>query len=249
VQDPACKYVEGCPPEWQAITIHHLLTHTSGISDTPGEISPSPTPVTVDLSFEQLFDLMKATPLSFEPGSQFLYSNLGYVVLGHIIEQVSGEDYAGFVGRHILTPLGMANSSFGPAGPGATRAVGYLVPGKPAPVELRSMIFPAGGMFSTASDLFLWDQALYTEKLLSKASLDAIFTPNLQEYGYGWLIHSGVFGKEIAHNGEILGFVSGINRYVDRHSTVIVLSNDELADVTSPTSITSRLAHILFKQR
>jgi len=272
VQDRACKYVQGCPPAYQSITIHHLLTHTSGITDlTSSDVATAtPPPGLVDMSFQQMFDLIKGRPLAFEPGSKFAYSNTGYAMLGHIIKQVSGEEYTNFISNHILAPLGMANSNFDrpdtAAGTGIdsgakNRAIGYSEPGKPAQLVVGSLIDPVGGLWSTAGDLFLWDQALYTDKLLSKASLSAIFTPNLQEYGYAWVISEGSSGRMTWHDGEAPGFVSIIyryERYIDSpdrgptsgdnssNSTVIVLSNDESANLNS---IQSALALMLFKQR
>jgi CubicO group peptidase (beta-lactamase class C family) len=117
VQDPICNYIAGCPAAWQDITIHHLLTHTSGLSSersseryqsndsSTGELGMPPDPA-------YFLGLEPALPLDTRPGEQFAYNNLGYILLAHIIEQVSGQSYAGFLEKAIFTPLNMHNTGY-----------------------------------------------------------------------------------------------------------------------------------------
>jgi CubicO group peptidase (beta-lactamase class C family) len=253
VRDSVCKYVPDCPRDWTEITLHHLLTHTSGIQDLLSfpdfqQTMALPSPVA------QTVNRFKNKPLDFRPGTKFKYSNSGYVLLGYIIELVSGRPYEAYLRENIFEPLKMSNS-------GSdhndliivNRAAGYTKrDGGVINAPYIDMSIPTGGgsLYSTAEDLFLWDQALYTEKLVTKKSLAAMFTPYATaDWGdgaaYGWFV-----GRDKS-NHNYLGFVGGINgfaaqimRYPDEKLLVVVLSNFSFAPVID---IERDLADIVFR--
>jgi CubicO group peptidase (beta-lactamase class C family) len=231
VQDSVCKFIEDCPPAWQPITLHHLLTHTSGL---PENFSIQDL-MSLTLSRNPMRDgleMIKTRPLQSTPGETYQYSSVGYNMLGYILEQVSGRKYEDYLREKIWSPLGMNDTGQDHESLLVKRrATGYFSPTARAqylPIDLAAY---AGGLYSTVEDLYRWDQALYTEQLLPKSALDTVFTPHQGDYGYGWTIIKGEWGTVIAHNGGVPGFASNISRYVDRKATVIILSNLESAPI------------------
>ena len=246
VQDSICKYLQPCPESWQPITIHHLLTHTSGLPNFM---------YTVNLTEEERaysplsrdIDRLRKGSLEFAAGTKFNYCNSGYVLLGHIIEKVSGKSYGDFVRESIFEPLKMVNTGYDYNGLILKhRAEGYSLRGDTlitAPFVDMSVPFAAGGLYSTVEDLYLWDQALYTEKLISKKSLEMMFTPFKQNYGYGWYIDEPLKRKGFSHGGRIAGYMNSIERFPDEKLTVIVMSN---LDTVYAGRVTRNLATIAF---
>jgi D-alanyl-D-alanine carboxypeptidase len=235
VDDPVSKYVENAPEAWKNITIHHLLSHTSGIpsyTDTPE--FPKPKFMRVPLTPLEIAMLSKDKPLEFQPGEKWKYDNTGYVLLGYIIEKVSGEKYGDYVKKHIFDRLDMKDSGYDWSKPVIHhRASGYSWNGKNyVNADYLDMSLPhaAGSLYSTLDDLYRWDRALYTEKILSKKSLDKMFTPVKNDYAYGWFVTKTKDHTRVTHGGGINGFATMINRYPDQDAVVIVLSNVENAD-------------------
>jgi CubicO group peptidase (beta-lactamase class C family) len=245
VQDPICKYIPDCPAAWKTITIHHLLTHTSGIPDPPDladyqktEATPSPP--------EQLILRFKDKPLDFQPGEKWSYSNSGYALLGAIIERVSGQSYEDFLQKNIFEPLKMVNTGYDHNR--SDLAVGYVSSGriKANSVDM-SLPYAAGGLYSTVEDLYRWDQALYTEQLVPQRALDTMFTahasvPDSDEsgYGYGWFIGEYMNRRNISHGGGWVGYTSLIDRYPDDKVTVIVLTNQANVDPATISDIVEK---------
>jgi hypothetical protein len=180
-------------------------------------------------TMEQVIARFKDEPLRFAPGEKFEYSNSGYVLLAAVIEKAGGMPYGEFIRRNIFDPLGMKDSgmdSHTTVIP--NRATGHY--GTGTEVIQASHLFieytsGAGALYSTVEDLYQWDRALYTEKLLPKAALERMFTPGPGRYGYGWFIRDELGHKLIEHRGGINGFVSMIQRFVDDDVTVITLFN------------------------
>ena len=246
VNDPACKYLSDCPQSWQPITIKHLLTHTSGIPNYT-EFPEFMKTAAAETSAADLANRFRDKPLQFTLGEKYAYSNSGYFLLGMIIERASGKSYADFLQENIFTPLGMKQSGYdSPVRIIKNRAAGYartndgLV--NAAPISM-SAAYSAGALYSTVEDLLLWDQALYTEKLVSRKSLDEAFTPFKSGYGYGWSIGKRFDRQVIGHGGGIFGFSTYISRYPADRVTVIVLSNVEGAP---SGEIANSLAAIVF---
>jgi CubicO group peptidase (beta-lactamase class C family) len=235
VQDRACKYIPDCPADWQEITIHHLLTHTSGISDQAAILAliesekRSFTPA-------EILALFKDYPLDSRPGERFSYSNAGYDVLGYIIEQVSGDSYEAFLQQSVFEPLHMQNT--GIFQNQDALAIDYKSYGiKTDPSDLGTIIpYSAGELYSTVEDLYLWNQALHLRPFFSEEVLEAAFTPFklappsgvhylYMHYGYGWYLGERLQHRVYGHPGQIGGFRTLSEYYPDDQVTVIVLSN------------------------
>jgi CubicO group peptidase (beta-lactamase class C family) len=230
VGDPLCKYITDCPAAWKPITVKNLLTHTSGIPNYTSFPDFAKTTI-LPVTNAEMISVLREKPLDFAPGEKFAYSNSGYYLLGEIIEKASGKTYSDFLQENIFTPLGMKRTGYdSPLRIIKNRAAGYVRQGgKVLNASYMDMTVPyaAGALYSTTGDLLLWDQALYTEKLVSKKSLAEIFTPLSGEtgYGYGWGIRKRFGRREISHGGGIYGFATDIARFPDDRVTVVVLSN------------------------
>jgi CubicO group peptidase (beta-lactamase class C family) len=249
VQDEVCKYVENCPAAWKAVTIHHLLTHTSGVPNMTSfpefqraKFFPM-TPI-------EAIAMFRDKPLEFAPGERFNYSNSGYILLGHIIERASGKSYADFVRENIFQPLGMKNTDLDVNSAIIKhRAAGYTRgPNGLSNAQYIDMTIPyaAGAMYSTVEDLYLWDRALYGEKLISKKSLEAMTTPFKDGYAYGIGVGEQYGLKTINHGGGIEGFSTFLTRFTDGGGTVIVLSN---IDSANSGLIAKRLGGMLYADK
>jgi CubicO group peptidase (beta-lactamase class C family) len=248
--DPITKYLPDYPQETgDNVTIHHLLSHTSGIpsyTGMPGVMDNK----ALEVSVEDLMGIFKDEPLDFEPGEKYVYSNSNYVVLGAIIEKITGQTYEQYLQQNIFGPLGMKNSGYDHRDKiMINRAAGYSEDedGELINAEFVHMSAPyaAGALYSTIGDMFIWDQALYGEKLLKRSSLERMFTPVKGRYGYGWVIDQPYGHRHIWHNGGIFGFVTNIGRWVDDRVCVVVFSNNDGAPIDA---IALGLAGIVFEQ-
>jgi CubicO group peptidase (beta-lactamase class C family) len=245
VHDPICTYVAPCPDTWKPVTIQHLLTHTSGIpsyTDSPDYLKTMMVPKTL----EDMVAGFRGLPLEFEPGSRFKYDNSGYFLLGLIIAKTTGKKYEDALQSEILDPLSLKDTGYDrPATILAHRASGYGRNGETivnAPYLDMVQPYAAGALYSTVQDLLIWDQALYTDKLLPASARTEMFTPFKEGYAYGWFIRTpapATFGRTfIEHGGGINGFATMIVRVPDDRLTSIVLSNFQTAPST-------RIAHDL----
>ena len=204
------NYLDGLPNEWAGITVRHLLTHTSGIKEEvwTGGI------VEFDRHEYQQDDIIKTAfgPLEFASGDKFAYSNVGYRLLGMIIEKVSGLSYWDFLDELIFKPLGMnATRDSDPKTIIPNRAKGYGRSGDAYvnrdPVTASSA-FSEGALMSSVLDMAKWDAALYRSKILTKASLEKMWTPvklndgSTVPYGFGWDITDINGHKRIGHGGD-----------------------------------------------
>jgi CubicO group peptidase (beta-lactamase class C family) len=198
---------------------------------------------------EKTVSRFKDKPLDFEPGEKFKYSNSGYVLLGYIIERVTGQKYESVVREKIFEPLEMDDSGYDhPSTVLKQRASGYVRRnGEWINCIHFEMDTPhaAGALYSTVEDLFRWDRALDAKRLVSAESLGAMFTPGQGNYGYGWFVHTESGRSTIEHGGGIAGFVTYIARYPEAKAVIIVLSNLENA---RPGKIGNELASMLFAE-
>jgi CubicO group peptidase (beta-lactamase class C family) len=217
--DPVKKYFSEAPAAWDKITIYHLLTHTSGISNDAARYEPGP-PEKLELN---------DAPLNFQPGEQWAYTNLGYIVLGYLVEKISGETYEEFVQENIFKPLEMKDSgliSFVTVIP--RRATGYW-PGsngienaeRPDP----RYGFSAGALYSSTEDLLRWEEGLFGGRLLTGASLRKMTTPFKGDYGCGLYVHRINGHLVIEHDGNNIGFNADMAYYSEEKLAVIVLAN------------------------
>lgn len=248
VQDSVCDYLSDCPAEWQAITLHHLLTHTSGIKDFTSMSGYSVTQATPSAP-EETIARFKNQPLDFQPGDRWRYSNSGYILLGYIIEQVSKQSYEAFLQKNIFEPLEMRNTGYDHDE--SSLATGYANILNEARYLDMSIPYAAGGLYSTVEDLYRWDQALYSGQLLPSELLNLIFEPHSPtdidtSYGYGWEIGNLNNHMVVFHGGNIEGFATEIRRYLDDRVTIIVLSNQQDLPVNK---ITDSIAAMIFAEK
>jgi CubicO group peptidase (beta-lactamase class C family) len=246
VEDPVGKYLADAPKAWDEVTIHHLLTHTSGVhsyTSMPDYGKKMAQPETV----ESMIARFKDRPLDFKPGEKFDYSNSGYFLLGAIIEKVSGQSYESFLKAAIFDPLEMKDTGYDhPATVLAHRAAGYVRKGEiveNAPYLDMAQPYSAGSLYSTTLDLAKWDQALNAGALISEDSMARMFTPEKSNYAYGWSVATRDGRKETGHGGGINGFATDIVRYPDDKVCVVVLANELPA---SPGKVARDLARITF---
>ena len=232
VQDSICAYVAPCPDLWKPISIHHLLTHTSGIPSYTG-LPDYKNTMMMPRTIEQMVAVFRDLSLEFAPGEKFKYNNSGYFLLGVIIEKVAGKKYDDALRDEIFTPLGMKDTGYDWSAPlVARRASGYSKQGdtlvNTKPLDMQQP-FAAGSLYSTVGDLLIWDQALYTDRLLPETARKAMYTPFKDNYAYGWAIQpaeKAPTGRlHVGHGGGINGFSTMITRVPDDRVTVIVLSN------------------------
>lgn len=250
VEDEITKYLTDYPTHSQKITVENLLTHTSGIPSYTGLAEWMPR-VREEMKLTDLIAIFKDKPLEFTPGEKWAYDNSGYILLGAIIEKVSGKSYEQFVEEEIFQKLGMAHSRYGHAEEIVPlRAAGYEKNDKGfynARYLSMTQPYAAGSLMSTVDDLAIWDRALSSEALLKKASLDRMFTSFrlksglATHYGYGMGISELAGKRLLAHGGGIFGFVTIITRVPDEHLLVVILSNNEASD-PQPESLALRIA-------
>jgi len=220
-------------PVGNLITIHQLLNHTSGLF----EYTLNPLVWDNTDKFHTPEDVLEYyidQPLQFTPGTQWEYTNSGYITLGIIIDRVSGMSYRDFIRTNILNPLKMRHTSYDPYETDFPyKAIGYddisIYPPLRSAYLHPTIPYSCGAIYSTVKDLYKWDQALYTDKLVSMETLEQIFTPGLNNYGYGWYIDnleiSGQLHKHIWHWGAYVGFHSYFSRLVEDKVTIILLLN------------------------
>jgi CubicO group peptidase (beta-lactamase class C family) len=244
VEDAVKAHLPDAPAAWDKVTIFHLLTHTSGIpsaNGVPGEQFAVPiTPV-------ESVALVRNRPLAFQPGEKWNYSNSGYVLLGYLIERISGQSYEKFVQENIFTPLGMKDSGYDSNSTVIPRrAAGYSSsPAGPVNASFAHMSRPyaAGALYSTVEDLLRWEQGLFGGKLLSRASLDKMTKPFLNDYAFGVQVRTVNGRKVIDHSGSIQGFNTWLAYYPDEKVTVAVLGNLAGPAPSQIASLMGRLAH------
>jgi CubicO group peptidase (beta-lactamase class C family) len=229
VGDPISKFY----PEYldgDKITVHHLLTHTSGIPNY-NNLAEYGEKLMLSWDINRVVDWFKGEPLQFEPGERFAYSNSGYVLLAWIIEHLSGVSYADFLRANIFEPLGMHNSGQDVYTTVLeNRATGHIFYGEEimqAPYRDMGFTSGAGSLYSTIMDLFLWDQALYKNTLITLESRKKMFTPEQQTYAYGWFVQELYDRPVITHRGAINGFMTNIDRLVDDSLLIVALFNYE----------------------
>ncbi|HUF05011.1 MAG TPA: serine hydrolase domain-containing protein [Aridibacter sp.] len=243
---PAREYLTWLPEKYSRITVRQLLSHTSGVNrdvrddnlDTFGEV--------------EFRRRLESRPVSFAPGERFEYSNTGYIILGMLVESVSGESYGSFVSKRILEPLGMKDTSYyDPPSEASDRALGYeYTDGKFSKASYFPGGFAAGGMVSSASDMAKFASAISDGKLLMGSGYQEIYSPaklgngtpvslkmggmfegEETGYGFGWWL-TGYKGRTLlTHGGGVSGFSAILNRYPEEGVSITVLANTKTAGV------------------
>ncbi|HEX2926729.1 MAG TPA: serine hydrolase domain-containing protein [Ruminiclostridium sp.] len=233
VSDPLKKYIPDFP-NGDRITLHHLLTNTSGIPDIVN-IPSIMKSVRTGMPAEMLVDKLGRQPLEFEPGERFGYSNSGYIILGHIIEKVSGLSYETYLNKNLFEKADMTNTGFD----NAERVIKHRASGYSLSEEGlsnadffdMSLFFGCGCMYSTVEDLYKWNKALDEELVISKKSVEEMLTPYVSDkalhYGYGWYLTE----KSAYHNGITYGFKSKVWRSSNGMAVIIVLANNDFVAI------------------
>jgi CubicO group peptidase (beta-lactamase class C family) len=236
LDDKITKYFPDGPEAWRNITVRHLLTHTSGMTDYPRDFDRRR-----DYTEDELYQRIKTVPLAFQPGEKWSYSNLAYIMLGILIHQVSGKFYGDFLQERVFKPLGMSTARvISETDIVPNRAAGYRsVNGQ---LKNQNWVSPSlnttadGALYLTIFDMAKWDAALYTDKLLKKSSLEEMWTPvklndgKTHPYGFGWFIAERRGRRIVEHSGSWQGFKSHIARYIDDKLTVVVFANQARAN-------------------
>jgi CubicO group peptidase (beta-lactamase class C family) len=235
VQDSICSYIASCPAAWQGITIHQLLTHTSGLSSRLDTIvwkaadDPATPPAPA-----YFIEITGEEPLETLPGEQYAYSNFGYVLLAHIIEQASEQSYADFLEGKIFSPLNMRDSGYMDSSSGVAKGYTYRYATKAAEYVPLPISDGSDQLYSTTEDLYLWDQALNTGQLLPQDEMEPMFERYVSEtdyppfgYGYGFLV-TELLGNPLVASAGLGGgggFATFSLRYPADGLTLIVLMN------------------------
>jgi CubicO group peptidase (beta-lactamase class C family) len=232
------------------VTVHHLLSHTSGLDNAQGlvEKSISSPEIRTVAGFQETF---VNNPLRFDPGSRFDYSNSGFILLGALIEKASGQDYYTYMREHVFRPAGMANSDFYSVdsdtpnlaegfedGPNGVRRNNILALG------FRGI--PSGGAYSTAEDMLKFSVALRTHKLVSQKTIEQMWTgvkdqPGRGQYGYGSAVRQYNGSRIVGHGGGWRGITNQYEIYADLGYTVVILCNID----NDPNSIAYKISEWL----
>jgi CubicO group peptidase (beta-lactamase class C family) len=241
--EPVARWLPDWPPQWQRVTLHHLLSHTAGLPhwrEAPGLDPAEPMPVGDRL------EIIAATPLRAEPGARWHYSSLGFLLAACIVRRASGQPYPEFVAEHILSPLNLARTIVGGV-PGAA-ALGYRDSQPVPPFDLDTMP-GTGDIWSTAGDLTRFTIALHGGELITASSLDEMCTthaaidddegdgddgddePRLTATGYGYGMFTGAFAGHPVyfHTGDNPGYLSLACWIPDLAASIVILANDEAA--------------------
>lgn len=251
VTDRLCGFLESCPEAWAPLTIHHLLTHTSGIPDYVrlpdfGSLSRQA------YAPSRIITLVRDKALEAAPGERYLYSNANYVLLGLVLERISGVPFERLLHEQLLAPLGMTNTGIDHASTlVANRASGYVPDGAGlanADFIDTTWVFGAGQMYSTVGDLLMWDQAWRQGRVVRDETRIRMWRADRGDYGYGWQVLGawppGINKRLVLHAGGLHGFATDLLSYPDENVTIVILANL----MTAPMAVISRdLSAIMFK--
>jgi len=243
-------------PEYgKKISIKNLLQHTSGLIDYEYLISDT---TTVQLKDKDVLELMLKTDSTyFKPGSQHRYSNTGYALLALTVEKISGMPFRDFLRENIFNPLGMENTLAYENGINEVknRAYGYSINNRSVELtdqSITSAVLGDGGIYSSLNDLYKWDQALYTDKLIDKKYLDESWSPGITSekkefpYGYGWHLEMHKNIKVVFHTGSTRGFRNIIYRLPEKNFTIVILTNRNEGPESSTLDLAHKIADIYF---
>jgi CubicO group peptidase (beta-lactamase class C family) len=260
LDDSIVRYFPDAPESWRPIAVKHLLSHTSGLAEYETDertAAGADFYLRLDLTEDELVSRIERLPIEFRPGDQWDYRNTNYVLLGALIRRVTGRFYGDFLHERIFAPLGMT----------ATRIISErdIIPGRAAGYEIeggvlknQAWVSPTfnstadGALYFNVVDLERWDRALYGTTLLTRASLDRMWTPFLLNdgkpnpggYGFAWDIGERNGHRLVWHSGAWQGFTTYIGRFVDDGLTVVVLTN-LAANHAAPGNIASVVAGLV----
>jgi len=250
LKDDITKFIPDYPTQGKIITVEHLLNHTSGIKSYTSMPLWTPEVQQMDLTPKALVDFFKDQPMDFDPGDRYAYNNSGYILLGYIIEQVTGMSYADYLTKNVFKPAGLKHTFYETLPrPIPNWANGFQrdEQGKYAPAEPLSMTQPyaAGSLVSTVEDLYLWNRALFAGKIVSKGLLQQAHTPHVlpdgtnTRYGYGWQMGYILGSPTVEHGGSVHGFQTMMIYLPKEEICVAILTN---CDAYSPDEPAEKLA-------
>jgi CubicO group peptidase (beta-lactamase class C family) len=221
------KYFPALPEKLGAATVRQLLNHTSGIPDYSSDLNVDHPGITTG---EVLNALAAVREPVFPPGEKYQYNNSGYLLAGLIVEKITGKSLPDFLQERVFKPLGMKSTFALTAGRTKTREVARGIDDFGDVNDASGYLGGDGGLYSTVDDLFAYDQALYTERLVRKQTLEQAFTPGRvrtgeMTYGFGWNIADDAGGKRVWHTGNTAGFRGFFERRLPTRTTVIMLTN------------------------
>jgi len=230
LDDPIGRYLDGVPDAWRAITIRHLLTHTSGIVEDPPGFTPFRAQPDADV-VRSLYTV----PLLFAPGEKWSYSNAAYFALGEIIHKVSGRPWAEFLDERIFRPLHMdATRTTTTTEIVPNRASGHIWSfGRFQKTEDWVAVRPSGAFLSTVLDLARWDGALQSRSILKPETWQQILSPvglnsgKTHPYGFGFFLDPFQDHRRIYHDGQLPGFLTVFESFPADHLTVITMSDTD----------------------
>lgn len=246
--DPISKHLNGVPDDKKNITLHHLLTHTAGIINFTG-------PDYQAVGREETIRKILAAPLEYKPGERFSYSNAGYSLLAAVLEKVSGESYEEFLNKHIFKPAGMKFTGYRLPNWGERVVAHWYVGDKDNGTPLEKPypywnLLGNGGILSTTGDLYKWYLALKGDRILSAEAKKKIFTPFLNDYGYGWDVLKTPHGTLIQHNGgSLLGNSADFRWFVDEDVVIIIFCNQSYGREPLSDIIKDKVAAIVFGEK
>jgi CubicO group peptidase (beta-lactamase class C family) len=250
LQDEITKFIPDYPTQAYKITIEHLLTHTSGIKSLTN-VPEFGKYIKEDLKPAEVLEKFKNQPMEFAPGTKFNYNNSGFFLLGYIIEKITGKTYQEYIEENFFKPLGMTNSLYGSDKKIIkNRAYGYQPDGDGfANADYLSMLLPysAGSIMSTVEDLYKWNRALISYKLVKKETLEKAFTEYKltngkgTSYGYGWFLSKLQGSPTIEHGGGINGYLTDAIYLPAEDVFVAVFSN---STGKSPDLVSEKIAAI-----
>jgi CubicO group peptidase (beta-lactamase class C family) len=248
--DPITRFFPDAPDSWKSIRVENLLSHTAGFGDYPEEFD-----YRKDYTEEELVHFIEQSPLKFTPGTNWSYSNLGYVLLGVLIHRASGQSRGDFLHDDVFTPLGMPTArAISAAEIIPDRASGYRL--EKGRLNNQKWVSPSlnmtadGGLELSLMDFIAWDKALRQRRLISSESYRRMWTPfplsdgtpNPERYGFGWRIRLVGGHQVIEHRGARQGFTTNISRYIDDDMTIVILTNQGSAE---PANITHHIAGLI----
>jgi CubicO group peptidase (beta-lactamase class C family) len=232
LDDRLAKFFPDGPPSWQRITVRQLLSHTSGIKDYSDEYD-----LRSDYTEEKQLEIAKKIPLDFEPGTQWSYSNTGYLILGILTSRLAGKHWSEFLKERVFTPLGMTTARMiSESDIVMNRADGYELDDKKE-VKNQEWVAPDlnttgdGALYFSVKDLAAWNDALDGGKFLSPEHFRDWWTPialangTTYPYGFGWGIGETRGYREIEHGGSWQGFRTSIERFPEQRLNISVLAN------------------------
>ena len=242
LEDPAVKLLPELPAAWSNVSVQHLLSHTSGIPDWfEPSAGPQGNPLDLQATRDEIMKKISAKPVEFRPGEKWSYNQAGPVLLGMIIEKISGRTFEDFLDQRIFKPLAMTATRFG----NSRDVIKNLNPTwymwennalRRFDLDYPKWSYPGAGLNTTISDLAKWDAALYTETLVKRSTLERMWTRTrlnsgeTADYGLGWVVFDLEGHKAVGHGG---GRNNWIVHFVDSKLTIIVLSNLFRADALS----------------